>query len=476
MVVPDRINIVVAMPTSTWNGRYQAVGNGGFAGSVSSPAAGVFSESLGRGLRDGYVVSSTDTGHAGTPFTGEWAWSPSGMNYAQIQDFAYRANHEMAVKSKGLIEAYYGRGPAYSYWNGCSTGGREGLTEAMRFPDDFDGVVAGAPAINWTRFIPSESWPQLVMMEAGNRLSSCKLAAFAHAVRAECDGADGLGDGLFDPRACSFDPASLVGKQTDCGTITADDAQVMRDIWGGPNRRTGESLWYGLYPGTDVGSTPALTLGHSVTNEDGSVGDGVPFPITTDWFKWFLHKDPTWDWRLQNQAQFEADFDQSVTEWADVLATDNPDLSGFKASGGKVVIWHGMVDPLIFAQGSIDYYRRVVVRTGGLKKTQDFARLFLAPNVGHCGNSTPEFENGPTPNDPLAAVVRWVETGEAPATLAASLPPNTGVNKTNDAMTRPLCPFPTVARYGGQGSTYSADSFACVKTRWSDIVEADVAR
>jgi len=468
VVVPDQIKVLVGLPTHDWNGRYQAMGNGGYAGVPVISAEGYLDA-----IADGYVVSATDTGHSGTPFSGEWAWSPTGMRYTQIQDFAHRANHQMAVKSKVLIEEYYGRRPAYSYWNGCSTGGREGLTEAMRYPDDFDGIVAGAPAINWTRFVPAELWPQLAMMEADHRLPACKLAAFAHAFRASCDPADGLTDGLFDPRACSFDPASLVGTATDCGTITKKDADVMAEIWRGPHRRTGEKLWYGLYPGTDVGSAPPLTLGHSITNDDGSIGDGVPMPLTSDWFKWWLHKDPTWDWHLQTQAQFEADFDRSVSEWADVLATNNADLSAFKSSGGKVVIWHGFNDPLIFAQGSVDYYKRVVDRMRGLRKTQDFARLFLAPNVGHCANATAEFENGPTPTDPLAAVVGWVEHGNAPETLPAQLPPNSGVNNTNDVMTRPLCAFPTTATYDGTGSTYEAANFRCKATSWGDQLEAD---
>ncbi|MDQ4112599.1 MAG: tannase/feruloyl esterase family alpha/beta hydrolase [Actinomycetota bacterium] len=465
VVVPERINILVALPTKTWNGRYLALGNGGYAG---APMGAIKQPS--DAVADGYVGSVTDTGHSSTQFNGEWAWSPTGMNYAQIQDFAYRANHEMAVKSKRMIEAYYGQGPAYSYWDGCSTGGREGLTEAMRYPDDFDGVVAGAPAINWTRFIPAGLWPQ-VAMQAGNRLPACKLAEFVQAFRSACDPIDGLKDGLYDPRACSFDPDSLIGAQTDCGVITATDAEVVAEIWRGPHRRTGERLWYGLYPGTDVGSTPAFTLGYSVPDTDGSVGDGLPFPVATEWFKWWLRKDPTWDWHTETPAQFEADFDQSVVEWADVLSTNSPDLSAFKESGGKMVIWHGMSDPLLFPQGSIDYYKRVIAHMGGLTRTQDFARLFLAPNVGHCGNLIPQFENGPTPDDPLAAVVDWVENGKPPATLQTSLQPRTGVNPTSEAMTRPLCPYPTVASYVGTGSTVEASNFACKKSRWSDQVE-----
>lgn len=469
LLVPDRINIDVLLPTDNWNGRYQALGNGGFAGALGRllPAAGGPLAGSPSGVEvapapvaQGYVVSSTDTGHQGTFVTGEWAWSPTGMNYNQIQDFAYRANHEMAVKSKALIDAYYGQAPAYSYWNGCSTGGREGLTEAMRYPDDFDGILAGAPAINWTKFIPAEFWPQVTMMTLGNRVAPCKLQAFSDAVTPACDGEDGVTDGLYDSRSCRFDPKSLIGQATPCGTISAADAEVVKNIWQGPRRPDGSFMWYGLEPGADMGSTPALTLGHSTAAPDGTAIDGVPFAITTEWLKWFIHKDPTWDWRQETYPQFVKDFDQSVSEWADVLATNDADLSAFKESGGKIIIWHGLHDALIFPRGTIDYYQRVVDTLGGLGRTQRFARLFLAPNFGHCGGGT-----GPGPTDPFGTVERWVEKGAAPDTLQASLPPNTGVNKTTTTMTRPLCPFPQVARYTGTGSTNNAQNFTCARQR-----------
>lgn len=470
LLVPDRINIEVLLPTDDWNGRYQAIGNGGYAGTLGRflPAAGGLltgsptsgSEVVPAAVAQGYVVSSTDTGHQGDFMTGEWAWSPTGMNYAQIQDFAYRANHEMAVKSKALISAFYGQAPAYSYWNGCSTGGREGLTAAMRYPDDFDGILAGAPAINWTKFIPAEFWPQLTMMTLDNRVAPCKFDAVNEAVTHACDSNDGVIDGLYDSRSCRFDPETLIGQKTPCGTITAADAEVVKNIWQGPHRPDGSFMWYGQEPGTDMGSTPALTLAHSIAAPDGTAIDGVPFPITTEWLKWFIHKDPTWDWHTETYPQYVKDFDQSVSEWADVLATNNPDLSAFKKSGGKVVIWHGMHDALIFPRGTIDYYQRVIDTMGGLGNTQQFARLFLAPHVGHCSGGT-----GPAPVDPMSAVERWVENGEAPDTLQASLPPDTGVNKTTTTMTRPLCPYPQAARYTGTGSTHNAENFTCTQQR-----------
>ncbi len=440
VLVLERINILVLLPKTNWNGRYQAVGNGVYAG-VALPPTGAVAQ--------GYAASSTDTGHQSALLTGEWAWSPTGMNYSQIQDFAYRANHEMAVKSKALIEYYYGRGPTLAYWNGCSTGGREGLTEAARYPDDFDGILAAAPAINWTRFIPAEEWPQVVMKELGNFLPSCKAEALTAIVTDACDQSDGLRDGLFDSRYCAFDPGSLVGVQTPCGAFTQADATVIEKIWQGPRRPNGGFLWYGLERGASLTSLAG-------TVETPAGRDGNPFLVSNEWFKWFLHKDPTWDWHTLTFDSFAVDFDQSVTEWADVLGTNDPNLSAFRARGGKLVIWHGLADPLIFPRGTTDYYDRVVAAMGGPGATRGFARLFLAPNVGHCSGGA-----GPNPVNPFDVVVKWREQGIAPDTLLARLGPGQGVNNTNEEMTRPLCPYPEVARYRGSGSIYKAENFTC---------------
>jgi hypothetical protein len=433
VVVPERINIMVDLPNTNWNGRYQASGNGGYAGSFFPPTGG---------LAAGYATSATDTGHQGAFLSGEWAWSPTGMNYAQIQDFAYRANHEMAVKSKDLINYYYGVGPTYSYWNGCSTGGREGITEAFRFPNDFDGIYAGAPAINWTKFIPAEQWPQVVMNRLGHLLPACKANAIPAAVLAACDMSDGLQDNQFDPRECNFDPQSLLGVATPCGAITQADVDVIKKIWEGPRRPNGDFLWYGLEPGASITS-----LAGTVSAPDGTPVDGNPFTISNDWFKWWLHKDPTFDWHTITFESFATDFDQSVSEWAYVLATNNPDLSAFKAHGGKIVIWHGLHDPLIFPRGAIDYYERVLAQMGGLATVRTFARLFLAPMVGHCSGG------GPAPGaNGFAAVVNWVENGVAPDRIIG----------TNGARTRPLCVYPQVARYKGSGSIEQEQNFDCV--------------
>jgi hypothetical protein len=445
LLVPDRINILLGLPETNFNGRYQAIGNGVYAGSFNPT-------SLSGALTAGYAASVTDTGHQDEPLSGAWAYTPTGMNYAQIQDFAYRANHEMALKSKALVEAFYGSAPRYSYWNGCSTGGREGLTEATRYPTDFNGVLAGSPAIHWTRFIPAELWPVLAMKQAGNFLPSCKQNAITAMATAACDTADGLQDGMADTLHCSVDARTFIGMSTPCGVVTESDAAVVNSIWAGPRRLDGSFLWYGLEPSAPMGS-----LGMTIAAPDASSGtDAVPFPVSSDWFKYFLHKDPTWDWHSETFATFEQDFDQSVNEWGSVLATNNPDLSAFKNAGGKVLIWHGLADPLIFPRGTVDFYNNLL-STMGKKAADQFSRLYILPNVGHCGGGS-----GPNLVDPFQVVVNWIEQGTAPSSLETSLAPNTGVNPTSQTMTRPACPYPQVAKYTGSGSIYDAASFKCV--------------
>jgi hypothetical protein len=460
VLIPDQINVIVDLPTNNWNGRYQAMGNGGFAGAPTGTLGGFLEgepqTGLG-GLAAGYAESQTDTGHQ-EPQTGAWAWSPTGMNYPQIQDFAYRANHEMAVKSKNLIDLFYGRGPTYSYWMGCSTGGREGLTEAMRYPTEFDGIVAESPAINWTRFIPAEEWPALVMNWNHDFLPACKQAAVTNAVMAACNGsADRAQDGLIDPETCNFDPKKLIGLKTPCGTFTAKDAAVVEEIWQGPRGPKGQFLWYGLEPGADLGSTPGLSLAATVSAPAGTVPIGaaltsVPFTISDDWLRYFIHQDPAWNHLEETYQQYVKDFATSVNEWAADLATSDPNLAAFKQHGGKLVIWHGLADQLIFPQGTINYYNNVVQTMGGPAKVSKFARLFLSPNSPHCGTGT----TGPYPADPLAALVKWREHGIAPATLAG-----TGTNPAGQRLTRNLCPYPQRMRYAGKGNLLLANSFRC---------------
>ena len=370
------------------------------------------------------------------------------MNYAQIQDFAHRANHEMAMKVKAMITLFYGREPSFSYFSACSGGGREAVTEAVRYPNDFDGILAGSPAINWTRFVPAELWPQVAMKEEGNYLPICKQTAIANIVQQACDTiSDGLNDGVMDPRFCDFEPAQLLGLETGCGAITGIDVTVVSKIWEGPRDAEGRFLWYGLYPGTATD-----TLASTNSTPAGSGVDGAPFTVPLEWFRWWIYKDPSWDWHEMTYDAFARGFEQSVTEWAHDLASDDPDLSAFRAHGGKFIIVHGLMDKVIFPQGTIDYYERVLDRMGGVGVTSKFARLFLPPNNGHCGADS----SGPIPDDPFTALVKWREEGITPDSLHAS-----GTSASGEAMTRPVCPYPQVARFSGSGSILEAQNFVC---------------
>jgi Tannase and feruloyl esterase len=436
----DDVNVWIYLPSERWNGRFQGVGGGGFSG--GSP------DSLLDPLRSGYAAGATDAGHEGGDATFVLD-ADNTINWQRVRDFGHVGIHDMTVVGKALVHAYYGDGPRYSYFNGCSTGGRQGLMEAQRYPADYDGVLAGAPAINWTRFQIAQFWGQLVMLEEDNPVAMCKFEAAVAAAVEKCDKrGDGIRDGVIgNPLACRFDPASLVGTVTPCGEITARDAEVMARIWEGARRRNGEFLWYGLPQGA-----PFAGL-HDTEVVDGELV-GQPFQYDLWWIGWWLLQDPSWDWRTITYEHYEQLFDQSVEMYTDVLGTENPDLRRFRDHGGKALVWHGSADWGIFPQGTIDYVERVAARMGGLRRTKRFLRLFLAPGVGHCGGGT-----GPEPTGQLEALVRWVERGVAPKTLDAVGRDEAGAV----TQTRPICRYPAVARYKGRGDPSRARSYRCKK-------------
>jgi len=412
----DLVKIYVALPLKDWNGRFQGLGGGGFSGGGPN--------SLAQPSSRGYAAASTNTGHEGG--SGSFALDNLGrLNWMLIRDNAYLGIHEMTVTAKALIEAFYGRAPRYSYFNGCSTGGRQGLMEAQRYPADYHGILAGAPAINWTKLHMAQMWGHVVMAEANHFVTPCKLAAANSAAVSACDLIDGVRDGVIDdPTRCKYDPGILTRFQpADCQAVTDADVAVIRKIWEGPTRRNGSFLWYGLPRGADP-----VAL------------NGRPLVITLDWWKYFLKQDPRWTWGGVTRELFEQLWDQSVEQFSSVLATDSPDLSAFRDGGGKAIVWHGWSDQLIYAQGTIDYYKRVRARMG--ERTPELLRLFMAPGVAHCGGGP-----GPAPVGQFESLVKWVEEGVAPETLATR--------------GRPLCQYPLVAKYKGSGSIADAANFAC---------------
>ena len=424
----------VWLPLAKWNGKFAGVGNGGWAGAISYGP-------LQDQLRRGYAAASTKTGHQAPPAPMDMA-KFAFEHPEQLIDFAYRAHHETTLKAKALVQAFYGKPAERAYWIGCSSGGYEGLTEAQRFPSDFDGIVAGAPANNWTRLMAGDlDCTQAVLKDPASFLPASALGVLYRGVLAACDGADAVTDGVLDdPARCTFDPATVLcaANQKAESCLTAAQVEAARRVYrGARDPRTGARL----YPGLAPGSEPFWP------NRD----PGSPFPIPVSHYKWLVFGDPNWDWKtfdLGQPADYEA-FVKAETKLAPILNATNPNLQEFRKRGGKLLQYHGWSDQLIAAQNSIDYYESVRSALGG--KVDDFYRLFMAPGMAHCGG-------GPGPNsfDMQAALEEWVEKGVAPEQIIATHSTNGVVDRL-----RPLCPYPKVAVYKGKGDTNDAANFVC---------------
>jgi hypothetical protein len=436
VLVPQAINIWVGLPMAgKWNGRLQSMGGGGYAGNVVVPTAAI---------AGGFVGISTDTGHSADVGGSFGMLAPGQPNTALQVDFAHRSEHLMSVVGRQLTQAFYGRPPLYAYWTGCSTGGRQGLMMAQRYPDDYNGIVAGAPAIHWDRFQAAQIWPQVVMrLENGGAVSPGKLTTATNAAVAACDAADGVVDKVIDdPRACRFDARALVCSASAGGgdsCLTEGEARAINKIWDGPVVG-GERLWWGPRPGAAL---------------SGLAGP-EPFRISVQQPRYWVYFDPAWDWQTLNYSNYEAFFDRTVERVGPVMATDDPDLSRFRDRGGKLILWHGWADQLIMPDGTIAYYDAVTKKLGGgYERTREFARLFMAPGVAHCSSG-----EGAAPQGLLEALVNWVERGQAPATLTGLRPLPDGTTRT-----RPLCLYPEVAVWNGVGSTDVAANFTCKASR-----------
>jgi hypothetical protein len=435
----DAVRVGVFLPDD-WNGRFQGAGGGGFVGgNPDSPSLAA--------LNAGYATAGTDTGHAGPGGNGAFALNPDNtLNWQLIDDFSYIGIHEMTETAKAVIAAYYGNAPEYSYFNGCSTGGRQGYMEAQRYPTDYDGIAAGSPAINWDRFMVAQMWGELQMNLAGDFIPQCKFSAANQAAVAACDGLDRVTDGVIgDWQGCTFDARSLIGTVTACGTITATDADIINKIWAGPRDTDGNFVWFGLLPGASFG-------GLNNTATVGGVTSPAPFVISLNHFVYWLAQNPSFNWRTMTYAQFLLYFQQSVSEFNYAIGTSNPDLEAFRKAGGKIVGWVGTYDQLIYPQGSIDYYRQVVEDQGGLGKTRHFFRFFIAPGVAHCGGGA-----GAAPADPFGALVDWVEHHHEPTDLLGVRRDSSG----NVVMSRPVCLYGENAVYKGHGDTNDEKNFEC---------------
>jgi feruloyl esterase len=421
----SHIEMELWLPTEGWNGKFLAVGNGGWAGSLSIDA-------MASGLRRGYATASNDTGHKG----GSAAFAVG--HPEKLIDFGYRAMHEMAVQSKAIIQAFYRRGPELSYYQGCSTGGRQGLMSAQRYPEDFDAIVAGAPVHNMVHLNVSQVALQVDMLRNPSRLVSPeKRTLLANAVVAACDQRDGVKDGIIsEPRACKFDPSVLAcraGDAADC--LTAPQVDNARSVYAPVTTKNGVVVYPGRSPGFESGwRIPAA---------------GAPLnPLFADMPRYIGRQDPDWD---PETFDLETDLALALKNGGFIEAID-PNLARFKARGGKLLLYHGWADPGPAPENTINYYEAVNRTLGG--KQDDWLRLFLLPGVGHCGGGV-----GPDQADFLGAIERWREQGVAPGQILATRPQGRGAQA---PMSRPLCPHPQVARYNGAGSTDDAKNFTCV--------------
>jgi feruloyl esterase len=421
----SHIKIEVWLPDSTWNGKYMAVGNGGWSGALNYKA-------MAEAVRRGYATSSTDTGHAG----GSASFALG--HPEKLIDYAYRSEHEMAARAKTIIAAYYGGGPRLSYWNGCSAGGKQGLKEAQRYPEDFDAIIAGAPASNWTGRAAQSIWvAQAVHNDEASYIPPAKYPYIHQAVLEACDALDGVEDGVLeDPRRCRFDPKILECEGADGpGCLTAAQVEAARKIYGASiNPRTKQVLYPGLQPGSELGwSTWA---------------GPKPLAIGLDYFKYVVFENESWDFRT-------LDFDKDIAraeklDGRRINATD-PNLKPFFARGGKLIQYHGWSDPQISPGNSVDYYESVMDTLGGASKIRDSYRLFMVPGMAHCGGG-----EGTSSFDMVTALEQWVEEKKPPDRIIASRVRGGKVDRT-----RPLCPYPQIAVYKGTGSKDDETKFVC---------------
>jgi feruloyl esterase len=453
VTVNPSIKIEVWMPAAGWNGNFEAVGNNGYAGNIVYAA-------MAGALRGGYATANTDTGHTNTQV--DWALGTGAAAKQRITDFGYRAVHEMTVKAKQLIEAFYGNAPKISYFNGCSTGGRQAMTEAQRYPEDFNGIYAGAPAMNWSLQMVSHVYVGLATTkDEDSFVPPAKLIALQNAAVEECDMLDGVKDGLIaDPRRCKFDPAVLLCKGADSPScLTAKQVEAIKKVYAPLDDPKGKRLYPGHVPGAESGWDRFLT--------GAGPGKGLQLDLGVSYMRYFVLQDPNWDYKTWD---FARDLPKVESAWTrSVVDSTNPDLKPFRDKGGKLILYQGWGDDTVSPLNTVNYYKGVVTKLTGVGKgtdaytpedaafdkaaeqTGNFFRMFMVPGMNHCGG-------GPGPNnfDGFTSLVKWVETKQAPDSIIATHMTNNMPDRT-----RPLCPFPQTAQYTGSGSIDDASNFAC---------------
>jgi feruloyl esterase len=424
---PDSdIKLEIWMPQTNWNGKYEAVGNGGWAGSITYA-------NMAEALMSGYATSGTDTGHIGG--SGSFALG----HPEKLIDFAWRSEHEMTIKAKATIKAFYGDNPKFSYWVGCSSGGKQGLKEAQNFPDDYDGIVAGAPVLNWTHRSIEALWVALAALkDKASYIPAEKYPLIHQAAVAACDERDGLKDGIIgDPQSCRFDPGTLECKADDSAQcLTHPQVEAARKIYQPAiNPRTGEQLSPRFEPGSELGWRAIA-------------GGPAPFGPANDYFKYVVFRNPDWDWRT-----FDLDRDAALADHIDngTINATSTDLKQFVAHKGKLILYHGWTDTNITPAATIEYFDKVTAQMGGASQAAQSVRLFMVPGMNHCGGG-----EGPNVFSMPSALSQWVEDGKPPEQVLASHVTAGKVDRT-----RPLCSYPKMAHYKGMGDPNDAANFEC---------------
>jgi feruloyl esterase len=417
------IRIEVWMPASNWNGKLQSVGNGAWAGTIGYAA-------LGAALASGYATTATDTGHVGN--TAKFV--PG--HPEKMVDYGYRAVHEMTVAAKAIIAAFYGNAPRLSYWNGCSTGGRQGLMEALRYPADYDGIIAGAPVNFRTHQLTWELWvSQAVHRDAASYIPPAKYPSIHQAALDACDARDGVKDGLIDdPATCRFDPKVLECKGTDSNAcLTPAQVVAAQRIYSpAVNPRTRQEMFPALQPGSELGW--------------GGLAGPQPVGEAVEFFQYVVYNDPMWDPR---SIEFDSAADAADKAAADVLNVTNPNLKPFFDRGGKLLLYHGWNDQLVAPMNSVNYYKNIASTVGPTAASS--VKLFMMPGTNHCAGG-----DGPNTFDRMKVIEQWVEQKQTPSRIEASHSTAGKVDRT-----RPLCAYPEVARYTGTGNTDEAANFIC---------------
>ena len=446
-VIEPEVAFVVALP-ERWNGRFYMIGNGGHAGQALDNPNDAQRNAV---LAHSFAFAQTNTGHYASQEPGA---SFVLSNPQKAIDYAYRAVHVTATTAKAITADYYGEPVAHAYWNSCSNGGRQGLLEAQRYPEDFDGIIANAPWVDQTGFTVGAIWNQRAITEAP--LTAGKMALVAERVMATCDAVDGLADGLIDdPRNCSFDPrrdVPVCSAATDIDQcLTPAQADAVAKIYGGPISN-GEPYFPGFMPGSEAVTTGLFGGGSGsgwmnviVPREPG--GNSADFGLADNTMKYLVHVPPKPDWDFR---EFDFDRDIPMLEgWGALANAKDPDLAKFRARGGKIIMTYGWADSILQPLMGVNYYERAVEENG--PDTPDFFRLFMAPGMAHCAGGI-----GPDQHDAVSAIIDWVESDEAPDSIVARKIVDGEVTRS-----RRWCPYPEVARHTGRGSIDDAANFRC---------------